>query len=231
MKKVMLLIISSIMLVTTLFLPTSALANEDENDEAIDIESGMPFDTPPIIKDTYLDENGSLVTEYEYFDEALYDEEGNILSGITEDGEQKYFENDSGFKIMNACAPTISSKLISDKLSKGNKKMGWHPDFPKGGNKNVSTFWFSNKTKNVSYSLGADYGGASIGVSVSIGNGSGHSIKNPTPQYWMRPAVISNVHKRVTEFKQPAKCGMPAKTWRKTAYVAKKTWYRADKVK
>jgi hypothetical protein len=235
LKKTGFVLLSLILVIFSLVLPRSTSANNTEgHQEALDLTNEGEFETPFIITDSYVDENGNFVTEYEYIDEVIYDNYGNILSVTEGEGFIQKPSLDTGdFQIMNsACTPIVRSKLISETLHTRNKKLGWHPDFPKNGNKNVKSFWFSNRTKNVSYSLGGGYGGASIGVSVSIGNGSGHSINNPHPSTaWVRPAVIANVHKRVTEFKRQSRCGLPAKTWRETTYVPKKVWYRADKVK
>jgi hypothetical protein len=228
MKKLSLSLLVTILAITSLVFPTTSSATFDDS-EAVELES--QFETPYIIKDTYLDENGTLVTEYEYPDTVTYDANGNVLSTNNDGIDRPLTLPESGeMQAMSACAPIISSRLISETLVETNKKLGWHPDFPKEGNKNVSYFWFQNATKSVSFGLGVNYGAASISVSISKGGGSGHSIKNPSPSYWMRPAVIADVHKRVTEFNQKASCGLPAKTWRTTNYVPKKVWYRADRV-
>ena len=250
MRSLKFFLLSVALLISSLGLPNVASANtfdlEADDVEANDVEATDDYEVPSIITNTYLDENGSLVTEYDYFDNVTYDLNGDVISvsnglntgikpGIqdwTNNGliKETLDDNNGNSEPLQACTPLITSRVISEEKVATNKKLGWHPDFPKEGNKNVKSFWFSNATKNVSFNLGVNYGAASIGVSISKGNGSGHSISNPTPKKWMRPAVIANVHKRVTEFNRRATCGVPGRIWKVTVYVPKKVWYRADKV-
>ncbi|UTR13343.1 hypothetical protein MM221_11880 [Salipaludibacillus sp. LMS25] len=53
-------------------LRSTSVNNTEDYQEALDLTKEGAFETPFIITDNYVDENGNFVTEYEYLDEVIY---------------------------------------------------------------------------------------------------------------------------------------------------------------
>ncbi|MED4128087.1 hypothetical protein [Shouchella miscanthi] len=226
MRKVQLGFMSVILLASTLLSPLESFAQESEENTNYNPDD---LEIPLIVKDMYIDDNGSLVTEYEDIEEIEY--VGNTIVSVNGDEYTDHSADvEPSFGIMSACAPMTSKKLDKETKKATEKRLGWHPDFPKEGRR-ANNFWFSNTAKtSVTYNIGANFHVASIGISVAKGaTASGWSISS-NQNKWMRPATFGDLWDQTWTVTTRYTCPNRTTTSKSYTTTAKKIFYRAREV-
>ncbi len=115
-------------------------------------------------------------------------------------------------------------KLLDSGWYKKNKRMGWHPQFPR--EQKVDFYYFaSSKTTSMGISIGGDY--ISFGVSKETSKAAGYGVKADS-SIWTRPRVYGDVKYYEYHIKEYNGAGILIDEYDDTIYTVDRTYIKAE---